>query len=139
MGYQQILMLVLGVLIIGISVAVGLGMFNHEMTKINRSSIISDMNIFAGVANAYYKSPFNMGGGNYTWDVDKVGLWFGFNYDAANNTVLNSNGTYIFSSSGDILTIVGTGTAVGNNGSTNVQATLHLTGQNCEIVTTINN
>ena len=72
-------------------------------------------------------------------DVDKVGLWFGFNYDAANNTVLNNNGTYIFSSSGDILTIVGTGTAVGNNGSTNVQATLHLTGQNCEIVTTINN
>ena len=139
MGYQQMLMLVLSILIIGISTVIGIQMFNNEMMNFNRKAVISDMNIFAGVANAYYMTPVNMGGGNRTWDVDKVGLWFGFNYDAANNTVLNNNGTYIFSSSGDILTIVGTGTAVGNNGSTNVQATLHLTGQNCEIVTTINN
>jgi len=139
MGYQQILMLVLGVIIIGISVAVGLDMFTQEMMKNNRQSIISDMNIFAGVANAYYKSPPNLGGGDREWDVDKMGLWFGFNYDAANNTILNHNGTYVFSSSGDVLTIIGTGTSIGNNGSENVQARLQLTGVNCEIVTTINN
>ena len=139
MGYQQILMLVLGVIIIGISVAVGLGMFTYEMTKNNRQSIISDMNIFAGVANAYYKSPLNMGGGDREWDVDKMGLWFGFNYDTVNNAISNNNGTYVFSSSGDVLTIIGTGTSIGNNGSENVQAILQLTGVNCEIVTTINN
>ena len=139
MGYQQILMLVLAVIIIGLSAAVGLTMFTQEMTKMNRHSIISDMNIFAGVANAYYKSPANLGGGNNIWDVDKLGLWFGYNYDVENNLISNNNGAYIFSSSGDVLTILGTGTSVGNNGSGNVQVTLQLTGQNCEIVTTINN
>ncbi len=97
------------------------------------------MNIFAGVANAYYKSPPNLGGGDGIWDVDKMGLWFGFNYDAANNTIMNNNGAYIFSSSGDVLTIIGIGTTIGNNGSTNVEAMLRLTGQNCEIITTIVN
>jgi len=139
MDYQQILMLILGVIIIGISVAVGLDMFTQEMTKNNRQSIISDMNIFAGVANAYYKSPPNMGGGNRIWDVDKMGLWFGFNYDAVNNTIVNHNGTYLFSADGDVLTIIGTGTSIGNDGSTNVEAILQLTGENCEITTTINN
>ena len=139
MGYQQILMLVLGVIIIGISVAVGLDMFTQEMMKMNRQSIISDMNIFAGVANAYYKSPPNMGGGNRIWDVDKMGLWFGFNYDVVNNTIVNHNGTYLFSANGDVLTIIGTGTSIGNDGSTNVEAILQLTGENCEIITTINN
>ena len=139
MGYQQILMLVLGVIIIGLSVAVGFTMFTQQMTNINRQSIISDMNIFAGVANAYYKTPANYGGGDRTWDVDRMGIWFGYNYDAANNSISNENGIYIFSADGDVLTIMGTGTAIGNDGSENVQATLQLTGLNCEIVTTIIN
>ncbi len=139
MGYQQILMLVLGIIIIGLSVTVGLDMFTQEMMRINRQSIISDMNIFAGTANAYYRTPSSMGGGDRTWDVDRMGMWFGYNYDAANNSISNSNGTYIFSSSDDVLTIIGIGTSIGNNGSENVKATLYLTGQNCEIVTAINN
>jgi len=139
MSYQQILMLILGVIIIGLSVVVGLTMFTQQMTNINRQSIISDMNIFAGVANAYYKSPANYGGGNRIWNVDAMGMWFGHNYYAANNLISNNNGTYIFSADGDVLTVVGTGTQIGNDGSENVQAILQLTGVNCEIVTTINN
>ncbi len=139
MGYQQILMLVLAVIIIGLSVTVGLTMFTQHMMSINRQSIISDMNIFAGVANAYYKTPASMGGGDRTWDVDRMGMWFGYNYDAANNSISNSNGTYVFSSSDDVLTIVGIGTSIGNDGSENVKATLTLTGQDFGIVTIINN
>ena len=97
------------------------------------------MNIFAGVANAYYKTPANYGGGDREWDVDKMGMWFGFNYNAIDNSISNENGTYIFSVDGDVLTIVGTGTSVGNDSCENVQATLQLTGQNCEIVTAVNN
>ncbi len=139
MGYQQVLMLFLSVVIIGISVTVGITIYIHEMTRINRQSIISDMNIFAGIANTFYKTPANMGGGDRTWDVDKMGMWFGYNYDADNNSISNSNGTYTFSLSDDILTIVGIGNSIGNDGSENVRATLILTGQNCEIVTAINN
>lgn len=139
MGYQQILMVVLAVIIVGIAVSVGLTMFNEQSRNINRQSIVSDMNIFAGVANAYYKTPASFGGGEGTWDVDKLGYWLGFNYDPATNTTSSNNGTYTFSSSGDVLTIEGIGTEIGNNGSTNVQATLTLIGEGCEIVTVINN
>ena len=96
-------------------------------------------NIFAGVAFAYYKTPDGMGGGEHTWDVDELGMWFGFNYDAMNNTIINQNGIYYFSSFGDMLTIIGTGTSEGNDGSENVQATLLFNGETGEIVTSINN
>ena len=139
MGYQQKLMIFLSIIIIGLSIAVGITTYIQDMTKINRQSIIFDMNIFAGLANTFYRTPANMGGGDGIWDVDKMGMWFGYNYNAANNIISNDNGTYVFSANGDILTIVGIGTAVGNDGSENVQATLQLTGQNSEIVTTINN
>ena len=139
MGYQQFLMLVLAVLIVGISVSVGLDMFNQNSRNINRQSIISEMNIYAGVANAFYKAPGSLGGGGRAWDVDRLGYWLGFNYEPTNNTTSSNNGIYTFSSSGDVLTIVGVGTEMGNNGSTNVQATMTLTGEGCEIVTVINN
>jgi len=139
MGYQQMLMLVFSVIIIGVSITIGLDMFTNEMMKFNRKSIISDMNIFAGVANAYYITPVSMAGGNRTWDVDQLGFWFGYNYDADNNSISNNNGVYVFTSSDDVLIIEGIGNEIGNDGIEFVQATLQFTGQNCEIVTTINN
>ena len=139
MGYQQFLMLVLAVLIVGISVSVGLDMFNQNSRRINRQVLISEMNIYAGVANAFYKTPVSLGGGGRTWDVDRLGYWLGFNYNPTTNTTSSNNGIYTFSSSGDILTIIGVGTEIGNNGSMNVQATMTIQGANCQIVTIINN
>ena len=139
MGYQQMFMLLMCVIIVGASITIGLNMFNNEMMKFNRKSIISDMNIFAGVANAYYLTPKSMGGGNRNWDVDKMGMWFGYNYDANSNSISNINGIYIFSTYGDVLVIDGTGNEIGNDSVEYVKATLRLTGQSREIVTTINN
>ena len=139
MGYQQMLMLVLCVIIIGISTTIGLEMFGNEMVKFNRKSVISDMNLFAGVANAYYMTPLIMGGGDRSWNVDKMGMWLGYNYDAINNTASTANGTYVFSSYGDELTIIGVGNEIGNDGVEFVKATLRYIGRNNEIVTTINN
>ncbi len=139
MGVQQLTLIVLTVIIIGISVSVGIYIFNQTLIRHNRIAMIDDMNIFAGVANTYYKTPVDMGGGNRVWDVDDLGPWFGYNYDAANNSISNDNGTYVFSSDGDILTILGSGNEIGTNGSTNIEVVLTLTGETSEIVTTINN
>ena len=139
MGYQQFLMLVLAVLIVGITVSVGLDMFNQNSRSINRQAIISEMNIYAGVANAFYKTPASLGGGGRSWDVDRLGYWLGFNYEPTTNTTSSNNGIYTFSSNGDALTIIGVGTETGNNNSTNVQATMTIQGVNCQIVTVINN
>ena len=139
MGVQQLLLLVLTVIIIGISISAGIIIFNQTLIRNNRLAIIDDMNIFVGAANTYYKTPLDMGGGNRTWDVDAMGPWFGYNYDAANNSISNDNGTFVFSSDGDVLTILATGTEPGTNGSTNVEVILTLIGETSEITTTINN
>ena len=139
MGYQQFLMLILALLIIGVAVSVGLDMFNQNSRNINRQAIISEMNIYAGVANAFYKAPVSLGGGGRAWDVDRLGYWLGVNYETTTNSTSSNNGIYIFSSIGDTLTIIGMGTETGNNSSTNVQATMTIQGANCQIVTVINN
>ena len=139
MGVQQLTLLVLTVIIIGISISTGIIIFNQTLIRNNRLAIIDDMNIFAGVAMTYYKTPIDMGGGNRTWNVDDMGAWFGYNYDAINNSISNGNGTYVLSSDGDVLTIIATGTETGANGSTGVEVVLTLTGATSEITTIVNN
>ena len=100
MGYQQFLMLILALLIIGVAVSVGLDMFNQNSRNINRQAIISERNIYAGVANAFYKAPVSLGGGGRAWDVDRLGYWLGVNYETTTNSTSSNNGIYIFSSIG---------------------------------------
>jgi len=141
MGTQQILLIVLSVIIVGIAVAVGITMFNAQATNSNRQAVIGDLNNLAASALAFYKTPATHGGGGNSWssDVDNVGKWLGYSYNTANNTLSTGNGTYVLSASGDVLTIVGTGTETGNDGSTNVKATITITGSTSSISTTVNN
>ena len=139
MGAQQLLLIVLTVIIIGISVAVGIGLFTQNMIRSNRFAVINDLGVFAAVAATYYKTPTDMGGGDGTWDADALGVWLGNNYDEANNSISTNNGTYVISVAGDELTIVGTGIEQGNDGSSNVRATLVFMGSTSEFVTTIEN
>ena len=139
MAYQQFLMLVLVVLIVAITISVGLDIFNQNACNVNRRAIISEMNIYASVALAFYKTPPSFGGGGREWNVDRLGYWLGFDYDHTTNTTSSNSGSYTFSSNGDILTIIGVGTEIGNNGSTNTQATLTIHGPNSQIVTVIDN
>ena len=139
MGLQQLILIVLTVIIIGISIAVGIGMFNQSMIRSNRHAIINDLGIFASIANTYYKTPTDMGGGDRTWNINDLGIWLGNNYDEGTNSISNDNGTFFLSSSGDELTIIGIGTELGSNGSTNVRATLVLIGVTSGFVTNIDN
>jgi len=63
MGTQQILMIVLSVIIVGIAVGVGITMFQNQAVNSNRQAVIADLNNFAAQAIAWYKLPVNMGGG----------------------------------------------------------------------------
>jgi hypothetical protein len=66
MGTQQILLIVLSVIIVGIAVAVGITMFNQQTLNSARQAIIGDMNNMAATAQAWYKTPVSMGGAGYT-------------------------------------------------------------------------
>lgn len=141
MGTQQILLIVLSVIIVGIAVAVGITMFNAQATNSNRQAVIGDLNNLAASALAFYKTPSTHGGGGTSWssDVDNVGNWLGYSYDTSNNTLTTGNGSFVLSVASDVLTIVGTGSETGNDGSTNVQATITITGASSSVATTVNN
>jgi len=82
MGTQQILLIVLSVIIVGIAVAVGITMFNTQAVNSNRDACLADMNNFATQAMAWYRTPASHGGmGSGTVaGTDETALlnWIGF-------------------------------------------------------------
>ena len=100
----------------GIAVAVGITMFNQQAFNSNRNACISDLNMFAAQAQAFYKTPTSHGGAGST--VGNVGLvpignWIGFDFDGT-ATLITGNGTFLMSLIGAGLTRALQIDAVGN-------------------------
>ena len=114
MGQQQLLLIVLGVIVVGIAVVVGINLFNANATLANRDGVISDLNNLGAMAQQHYKKPTSMGGGGNTftgWSLANTGL------DST------ANGTYTSVVAAQTVTLVGLGTETGNDGAAPVQAT----------------
>ena len=127
MGTQQILLIVLSVIIVGIAVAVGITMFNAQSVNSNRNACIADMNNFAASALAFYKTPISHGGagsdaGNVT--IDKVGEYIGVNYTSANDSLNTGNGGFIITWDSPTTTI--TFTAAGTESGVTPVTTVNL-------------
>jgi len=63
MGQQQLLLIVLGVIIVGIAVAVGINMFSSSAVDANRDAVTADLAHLSSKAQQHYKKPTTMGGG----------------------------------------------------------------------------
>jgi hypothetical protein len=63
MGQQQLLLIVLGVIVVGIAVVVGINLFNANAEEANKDGIVSDCTNLGAMAQQYYKKPSSMGGG----------------------------------------------------------------------------
>ena len=63
MGQQQLLLIVLGVIIVGIAVVVGINVFTASSAEANRDAIVSDLTNLAAMAQQYYRKPDALGGG----------------------------------------------------------------------------
>ncbi len=63
MGQQQLLLIVLGVIIVGIAVVVGINLFNANAETSTQDSIVSQGTNIGALAQQYYKKPVSMGGG----------------------------------------------------------------------------
>jgi hypothetical protein len=117
MGQQQLLLIVLGVIIVGIAVVVGINLFNANATNANRDAVVSDLNNLGAMAQQYYKKPLSMGGGGNNFD----------GWTIPTNLVSNANGSYAGAGAGQTFDIVGTGVEIGNDGSGPVAATATVT------------
>jgi len=125
MGQQQLLLIVLGVIIAGVAVVVGITLFNSNSVSANRDGISNDMNSLATLAREYYNKPQALGGGGNSfagWDITSSGL------------ASTANGTYTATITDQLVTIVGTGTQTGNDGSSNVKETDYISSVSDSVV-----
>ncbi len=118
MGQQQLLLIVLGVIIVGIAVVVGIEMFGKNAAQANFDAVVSDMNTIAANAQSWYRKPTSMGGGGRDFSgiaLNKIGF-------ASSNT----NGSYALSSI-DASSFVVTGTGVEDGDADGTSATAAVT------------
>src|SRR5208283_4557314 len=99
MGSQQLLLIILGLIIVGVAVVVGIGMFQDNALDHNRAMVIADLKTLASKAQHYYARPQTMGGGNnsfvgLTADARGIGMLAGVAFTN------NVNGTYTIMSDG---------------------------------------
>jgi Tfp pilus assembly protein PilE len=97
MGQQQLLLIVIGVVIVGIMIAVGMTLFSDQATSSNRDALGNDLLNIAARAHEYYRKPQTIGGGGRSF----VGL----SNDAAGirrliSTTVNPNGSYAIITAG---------------------------------------
>jgi hypothetical protein len=88
MGQQQLLLIVLGVIIVGIAIVVGINLFNANSISSNRDAIVSDLNNLAAMAHEYYSKPTAMGGGSSGSSSSYV------NFTMPTGLSSNANGAY---------------------------------------------
>jgi len=120
MGQQQLLLIILGVIVVGIAVAVGISMFTDNAISSNRDAVTNDLVNLGSRAQQYYRRPSMLGGGQ--------GSFSGITADVSGLRKLtsmpngqNANGTYsIVSSSRSSLVLKGIGTETGNDGTSPV-------------------
>ncbi len=112
MGTQQILLIILSVIIVGIAVVVGLTMFNSQAKNANQQACIAEMTGFSASAAAYWRTPASQGGaghGSSNWNASRVISYIGYP-NSTSSRITTENGRYTFSVSNNTLTIRAVGT-----------------------------
>lgn len=136
MGQQQLLLIILGVIIVGIAVAVGITLFQDNAVSSNKDAMTNDMMHLAAKARHFYSRPTSMGGGGHSFT--------GLSADAAGMLKLvtaqfsnNSNGTYTIKTAGDNASVVFQGvgkTAMTDGSYPTIEVTVTPKGQTISIV-----
>ncbi len=104
MGSQQMLLLIVGVLMIGLMISIGVIMFGDGAAAANRDAIANDLTAYASKAQVYQKKPRCLGGGGNSF----VGFTLTSTADA------NQNGSFTVSgATGTQVTIEGVGIEIG--------------------------
>lgn len=102
MGQQQLLLIVLGIIVVGIAIAIAMQLFRQNAIDTKRDNLINESANIASIAIAYYKRPVEYGGGGRSF--------IGWNVPAElTNT---ANGHYTAVTYRDSAVITGTGNEV---------------------------
>ncbi len=104
MGQQQLLLIVVGIIIVGIAIVVGMNLYRSSAIDTNRNNIVNECINLASEAQRYYRKPRELGGGGSSflnWQIP---------------VTLRSTASGTFEIDGEIqateLNVIGTGTEV---------------------------
>ena len=127
MGQQQLLLVILGVIIVGIAIAVAIMIFKGNAVESSRNAIINDLAYFAMRARQFYIKPRHLGG----TERDFTGVTLGMLTSLSEN----ENGRYYIESvSKDELVLVGVGKIVVHNDTIRVRMRVNEAKQLVEII-----
>ncbi|MDH4188321.1 MAG: hypothetical protein OEV08_15130 [Nitrospira sp.] len=117
MGQQQLLLIVLSVIIVGIAVVVGINMFNDQAASSNLDGLTADLVNLASRAQQHFRRPTAMGGGGGSFALLTANA-AGLAYLTTQPT--NENGTYNIQVAGNATTVTvrGVGTEDGDGNGT---------------------
>lgn len=135
MGQQQLLLIVLSVIIVGVAVAVGVTQFQSSAVDANRQQLIGDLVNHASKAQRYYRTPQQLGGGAQDFNGFNLGTLEQSNANGTYNaTATEPTGTTQVATGGTGITataqtiyIEGSGTEIGDDGTAQVKAYVTVT------------
>ena len=116
MGQQQLLMVVLAIIIVGIAIAISVQLFRSNAIESKRDLLIEETTSLATMAIQYYKKPQAMGGGGRSF--------MGWEIPTQMNQTVNGNFMRAIVSASEVV-ITGTGSeAVTDTDSIKVETTV---------------
>jgi hypothetical protein len=126
-GSQQLLLIILGTVIVGIAVTVGISLFIDHSSATNRDAIANDLVHAASIAQMYRKKPVVQGGGG--------GSFVGFDLRVVFKDLKNTNGAYsVFGAPTDSLIIIeGLGTQPGYDNTQLVKVSIKVLAVTTEV------
>lgn len=108
MGQQQLLLIGIAVILVGLSVLAGMTMYRSYLVQMNREQVLGDLNIIGADAQGYYRRAIQQGGGSTSF----------LNYRVPFGYQDNPNGVYTIKAvSKDEITINGLGVENGDDGN----------------------
>jgi hypothetical protein len=127
MGSQQLLLIVVGVVVIGIMVIIGIVMFTDHSAATSRDAISNDLMHAASKAQLYKRRPRIQGGGG--------GSFVGFNLQMVFRTLSNANGTFAISGTptDSLLVIEGVGLMTGYDSVNPLKVSIDVYGERVEV------
>ena len=101
MGQQQLLLIVLGVIIVGVAIVAGIGLFNAGAEESVKDEIVAQSLAIASNAQQWFKKPVAMGGGGQSFTTSGGAL---ANYVIPPKMAATSNAGVIDAATGEATT-----------------------------------
>ena len=120
MGQQQLLLIVLGIIVVGIAIVSGINIFAASAEQANRDAIVSDLIQLSTMALAHYNLPVALGGGGHSFANFKIPAALSETADGTIEHTQTGHKT-------NHIHFTGTGTEIGNDGIEPIQIEIRIT------------